>query len=51
MQWLAITVIGSEKEGEDLDNMDEESLLIIEKIKYLIDKVVPLWFVISLTYF
>ena len=41
MQWLAVTVIGSDKEGEDLEHMDEESLLIVEKIKYLIEKVSP----------
>lgn len=40
IQWLAVTVISSsDKEGEDLYNKDEEALLIVDKIKYLIEKV------------
>lgn len=41
VQWLAVTVICSDKEGEDPDNNEEESLLIVEKMKYLVSKVMP----------
>lgn len=34
-----MAIITTEKEGEGLENDEEESLLIVEKIKYLIDKV------------
>ena len=34
-----MSIITTEKEGEDLDNDEEESLLIAEKVKFLIDKI------------
>jgi len=39
IQWLAMATISSEKEEQELDNDDEESSLIVEKIKYLVDKI------------
>jgi hypothetical protein len=42
IQWLAMATIASDKEERDIDNDEEESMLIVEKIKYLIDKVVAL---------
>jgi hypothetical protein len=40
LQWLAVTVISTDKE-EDLDSHDQEALLIVEKIKFLILKLQP----------
>ncbi len=37
-----MATIASDKEERDIDNDEEESMLIVEKIKYLIDKVVAL---------
>lgn len=39
LQWLAVTVISSDKEGQELENTEEEASLITEKIKYLINKI------------
>jgi hypothetical protein len=41
LQWLALATISSQRE-EDPDNEEEESLLIVEKLKYLIDKIAAL---------
>lgn len=41
LQWLSLATISSQKE-EDVDNEEEESLLIVEKLKYLIDKIAAL---------
>ena len=41
VQWLAITSVASEKEPEDIDNDEEESEIIVQKMKYLVDKLAP----------
>jgi hypothetical protein len=39
IQWLAMALVVSDKDEENLKNEEQETLLIIEKIKFFIEKV------------
>ena len=40
IQWLSLVVVSSDKDSMDLvENEEEEAMLIIEKIKFFIDKI------------